>query len=74
MSTAPEQLQEQLVNAASSVPFITVVGVQFATFNEALEAATLLIGFVTGIISLAFQARRYVRSRKRDKAAAESCD
>lgn len=66
MATGPE---EQLVNAASSVPFITVVGVQFATFNEALEAATLMLGFVTGLIALAFQVRRYVRGRKRDKAA-----
>jgi len=71
--STPEQIQEQLVNAASSVPFLTVVGVQFATFNEALEAATLAIGFITGLISLAFQARRYVRSRKRDQAAKDAC-
>ena len=65
---APEQMQEQLVNAASSVPFLTVVGVNFMTFNEALEAATLMIGFITGVISLAFQLRRYLRSKKRDKS------
>ena len=65
---ATEQVQEQLINAASSVPFLTVVGVNFMTFNEALEAATLMIGFVTGVISLAFQVRRYLRSKKRDKS------
>ena len=67
------QMQEQLVNAGSSVPFLTVMGVNFVTFNEVLEAATLAIGFVTGIISLAFQLRRYLRSRKRDKEL-EKCD
>lgn len=61
-----QQVTDQLVNAASSVPFLTVLGVNFMTFNEALEAATLLIGFITGVISLAFQIRRYIRSRKRD--------
>lgn len=65
----PEQQTEQLVNAASSVPFLTVIGVNFMTFNEVLEAATLIIGFATGIISLLFQLRRYLRSRKRDKQA-----
>ena len=63
----PEQQTEQLVNAASSVPFLTVAGVNFMTFNETLEAATLIIGFITGIIALAFQLRRYLRGRKRDK-------
>jgi len=70
MSGPTEQMQEQLVNAASSVPFLTVVGVNFMTFNEALEAATLLVGFITGLIALAFQIRRYLRGRKRDKLAA----
>ncbi len=69
--SSPEQMQEQLVNAASSVPFLTVVGVRFMTFNEALEAATLIIGFITGVIALLFQLRRYLRGRKRDKAAAK---
>jgi len=65
--------EEQLVNAASSVPFLTVMGVNFMTFNEALEAATLVIGFITGIIAFAFQIRRYMRGRKRDKALGK-CD
>ena len=66
-----EQQAEQLVNAASSVPFLTVAGVNFMTFNQTLEAATLIIGFITGVIALAFQLRRYLRGRKRDKAEKE---
>jgi hypothetical protein len=60
-----QQATDRLVNAASSVPFLTVLGVNFMTFNEALEAATLMLGFVTGVIALLFQIRRYLRGRKR---------
>ncbi len=61
-------MENKLVNAAASVPFVTVFGINFMTFNEAMEAATLTLGFITGLIALAFQVRRYLRGRKRDAA------
>ncbi len=71
MSGPTEQMQEQLVNAAASAPIISYIGVNLVTLNDLLETATLTLGFLTGIIALLFQLRRYIRSRRRDRAEAE---
>ena len=75
MALATEQIQNRVVDAMAAIPFVTIAGVEFMSFNEFMEGATYTIGFVTGIFALAFQVRRYFKSRKRDKLAAqESCD
>ena len=63
-------------NTLAATPFVTILGVEFMSFNEFMEGATLTVGFVAGIFALLFQVRRYFRSRKRDKLAAQekSCD
>lgn len=64
----------------AAIPFVTLGTVEFMTFNEFMEGATLSVGFIAGIFALLFQARRYFRSRKREKSAAQesennkSCD
>lgn len=61
-------------DALATVPFVTILGVEFMSFNELMEGATLTVGFIAGVFALLFQARRYFRSRKRDKLAAkDSC-
>lgn len=70
MDLPTEQIQNRVVDALAAVPFVTIAGVEFMSFNEFMEGATYTIGFVTGIFALAFQVRRYFRSRKRDKLAA----
>lgn len=77
MSMPTEEIQNRVVDALAAVPFVTIAGVEFMSFNEFMEGATYTIGFVAGIFALLFQVRRYFRSRKRDKlakAAADSCD
>lgn len=69
------ELQNKVGDVLAATPFVTIAGVQFMTFNEFMEGATLTVGLVAGIFALLFQARRYFRSRKRDKLAAkDSCD
>ena len=67
----PIEAQNRIVDGMAAVPFVTFLGVDFMSFNEVMEGATLTIGFITGIFALAFQIRRYIRSRKRDKLAAK---
>jgi len=63
------EVQNKIVDGMAAVPFVTFLGVDFMSFNEFMEGATLCIGFITGLVALAFQVRRYLRSRKRDKLA-----
>ena len=67
----PIEVQNRIVDGMAAVPFVTILGVDFMSFNEFMEGTTLTIGFITGIFALAFQVRRYIRSRKRDKLAAK---
>lgn len=71
MAMPTEQIQNRVVDALAAVPFVTIAGVEFMSFNEFMEGATYTVGFVAGIFALAFQVRRYFRSRKRDKLAAQ---
>jgi len=69
--------EERVVNGLVAVPFASVFGYNFMSLNQFLETATLTLGLITGLIALAFQVRRYLRGRKRDKLAAKakkSCD
>jgi hypothetical protein len=68
------EVQNKIVNGMAAVPFVTFLGVDFMSFNEFMEGATLTIGFITGVFALAFQVRRYFRSRKRDKLAANEAE
>ncbi len=75
MTPQTQEVQNRVVDAMAAVPFVTIAGVEFMSFNEFMEGATYTLGFVTGIFALAFQARRYFRGRKRDRIAAETkCD
>ena len=68
------EVQNRIVDGMAAVPFVTILGVDFMSFNEFMEGATFTIGFITGIFALAFQIRRYFRSRKRDKLAANEAE
>ncbi len=68
------EVQNRIVDGMAAVPFVTVLGVDFMSFNEVMESATFCIGFITGIFALAFQVRRYFRSRKRDRLAANETE
>ncbi len=61
-------------NTLAATPFVTILGLEFVSFNEFMEGATLTIGFVAGVFALLFQIRRYFRSRKRDKLAAQELE
>lgn len=74
MSDTAQEIQNRVVDAMAAVPFVSIAGVEFMSFNEFMEGATYTIGFVTGIFALLFQVRRYFRSRKRDRLAAEAKD
>lgn len=69
-----EEAQNRIVDGMAAIPFVTILGVDFMSFNEFMEGATFTIGFITGIFALAFQARRYFRSRKRDKLASSEAE
>jgi len=68
------EVQNKIVDGMAAVPFVTIFGVEFMSFNEFMEGATFTIGFITGIFALAFQVRRYFRSRKRDRLASNEAE
>jgi len=63
-----QPVQEKLVDAVTTVPFISLFGYNFMTLNELLETTTLCVGLIAAIFSLFFHIRRYFRGRKRDRA------
>ena len=60
-------LEQKMVDTLSTVPFLSVAGVNFMTLNEFLETGTLILGFVAGLFAVFFHARRWYLGRKTKK-------